>query len=99
MEKLEVIRVQSSSKDQIYEVLREFHNMQTSKKIDADSSDDEELKEIKFYQNSIFQYDLILILKWTSKRDSMLKTKLGYILADTFSQFGQISHSIWDFKL
>ncbi|MBF0230562.1 MAG: hypothetical protein HQK63_13415 [Desulfamplus sp.] len=99
MEKLEVIRVQSSSKDQIYEVLREFHNMQTSKKIDADSSDDEELKEIKFYQNSIFQYDLILILKWTSKRDSMLKTKLGYILAETLSQFGQISHSIWDFKL
>ncbi len=102
MEKIEIIQIRSSSRDQIDEALRAFQQLSEPSHVNPFNRDPfnaEELKDIKLYQNCMSEYDLALILHWNSKHKSLLKSGLGYLLADSFSQFGQINHSIWNHKL
>lgn len=53
------------------------------------------LADIRLLRSHVWEGDLSIFLQWRGKPDKGIKSPLGLQLAQAFSQFGQIHHSVW----
>lgn len=97
MDRLETIRIRSVSKELVDGALETFN--QLSKEKNQNFINMEGLKKIDLYRNGVLEHDLMLVLHWAGSKEALLKSGLGYLLAEIFSKFGQVNHSIWNHEL
>lgn len=55
----------------------------------------EKLNGISLFTSHVWEGDLGIIMKWEGKPFKGKKSPLGLQLAQAFSRFGQIHHSVW----
>ncbi|MBI9077464.1 MAG: hypothetical protein JEZ02_18805 [Desulfatibacillum sp.] len=55
----------------------------------------EALEKLELWIRNDLETDICVVLSWASDRSREVKSKLGLELADFFSEYGWVLHSVW----